>query len=191
MRLIKKYANRKLYDISDKRYLTMDRLADLIKAGEEVSIIDNETGEDITGSIVSQLLAREKARGNKGIPSNVLMQMLRKGPGTLFGYGKKYVSLWQNALLMSRDEIERLINHLVRDRELSESEGRNLKQELLSHTNNLKTWITDNIDQRVNEAISMMPLASKDQVKMLSNRIDALNRKIEELESKIKDDQGE
>lgn len=190
MRLIKKYSNRKLYDISDKRYLTMDGLADLIKSGEEVSIIDNETGEDITGAIVSQLLGREKARGNKGVPSNVLMQMLRKGPGTLFGYGKKYVSLWQNALLMSRDEVEKLVNHLVRDREISETEGRNLKQELFSHTNSLKAWIMDNIDQRVNEAMSMMNLASKDQVKGLSDRIDALNRKVNELESKIKSDQG-
>ncbi|MBS3758701.1 MAG: hypothetical protein KGY61_08550 [Desulfobacterales bacterium] len=188
MHLIKKYANRKLYDISDKRYLTMDRLADLIKSGEEVSVIDNETGDDITGAVVSQLLGREKARGNKGVPSNVLMQMLRKGPGTLFGYGKKYVSLWQNALLMSRDEIEKLINHLVRDREISESEGRNLKQELFSHTNNLRAWLMENIDQRVNEAMAVMNLASKDQVKRLSDRIDALDRKVAELESQIGSD---
>ena len=191
MRLIKKYANRKLYDISGKRYLTMDRLADLIKSGEEVSVIDNETGEDITAAIVSQLLGREKFRGNKGVPSNVLMQMLRKGPGTLFGYGKKYVSLWQNALLMSRDEIEKLINSLVREKEISESEGRNLKKELVSHTNNLKDWIMENIDQRLNEALSVMNLASKDQVKALNKRVDALDRKVEELEALIKSDQGE
>lgn len=191
MRLIKKYANRKLYDISEKRYLTMDRLADLIKSGEEVSIIDNETGDDITAAIVSQLLGREKARGKEGVPSNVLMQMLRKGPGTLFGYGKKYVSLWQNALLMSRDEIEKLINSLVREKEISESEGRNLKQELLSQTNNLKTWIMETIDHRVNEALSMMNLASKDQVNALNKRIDVLNRKMAELEARINSDQKE
>ncbi len=189
MRLIKKYANRKLYDISDKRYLTMDRLADLIKSGEEVSIIDNETGEDITAAIVSQLLGREKWRGDKGVPSNVLMQLLRKGQGTLFGYGRKYISLWQNALLMSRDEIEKLINSLVREKEISESEGRNLKQELLNYTTNLKSWIMENIDQRVNEAMSMMNLASKEQVDSLSERIDALDRKVAELEAKIKADQ--
>jgi polyhydroxyalkanoate synthesis repressor PhaR len=191
MHLIKKYANRKLYDISDKRYLTMDRLADLIKSGEEVSIIDNETGEDITAAIVSQLLGREKFRGNKGVPSNILMQMLRKGPGTLFGYGKKYVSIWQNALLMSRDEIERLINSLVREKEISESEGRNLKKELLNYTNNLKAWIMEVIDQRLNEALSMMNLASKDQVKALNKRFDDLDRKVEELEALIKSDQGQ
>ncbi|PIP37195.1 MAG: pesticidal protein Cry15Aa, partial [Desulfobacterales bacterium CG23_combo_of_CG06-09_8_20_14_all_51_8] len=61
MHLIKKYANRKLYDTTDKRYLTMDRLAELIKAGDEVSIVDNETGDDLTSAIVSQLLAREDA----------------------------------------------------------------------------------------------------------------------------------
>ena len=110
MHLIKKYANRKLYDTKDKRYLTMDRLAELIKSGEEVSIVDNETGDDLTSSIVSQLLAREDSDTDKAVPSRVLMQMLRKGRGTLFGYGKKYVSLWQSAFTMSKDEIEKLVN---------------------------------------------------------------------------------
>ena len=131
MHLIKKYANRKLYDTKDKRYLTMDRLAELIKSGAEVSIVDKETGDDLTSSIVSQLLAREDADNDRAVPSSVLMQLLRKGRGTLFGYGKKYVSLWQSALTMSKDEIEKLVNSLVKDKEISESEGKNLKKEIM------------------------------------------------------------
>jgi hypothetical protein len=42
--------------------------------------------------------------------------MLRKGRGTLFGYGKKYISLWQSAFTMSRGEIEKLVNALVKDK---------------------------------------------------------------------------
>jgi len=182
MHLIKKYANRKLYDTKDKQYLTMDRLGELIKSGEEVSIVDNETGDDLTSSIVSQLLAREGADTDRAVPSRVLMQLLRKGRGTLFGYGKKYVSLWQSALTMSKDEIEKLVNSLVKDKEISESEGKNLKNEIMGFANNLKSWIIENIDLRVSEGLRRMNLSSHDQVNELTNRVDALARKVEELE---------
>ena len=185
MHIIKKYANRKLYDTKDKQYLTMDRLAELIKAGEEVSILDNETGEDLTSAVVSQLLAREKSDSDKAVPSGVLIQMLRKGRGTLFGYGKKYVSLWQSALTMSRDEIEKLVNSLVRDKELSEFEGRNLKKEIAGFTSNLKTWISDSIDQRVSEVLKMMNLVTKDQLVELMKKVDDLARQVKDLEKKM------
>ena len=79
MHLIKKYANRKLYDTTDKRYLTMDRLAELIKSGEEVSIVDNETGDDLTSSIVSQLLAREDSDTDKAVPRSRILPSEKLG----------------------------------------------------------------------------------------------------------------
>ncbi len=184
MHLIKKYANRKLYDTKTKRYLTMDRLAEMIKAGKEVSVIDNETGEELTSAIVSRLLAREKADKDKAVPANVLIQMLRKGRGTLVGYGKKYVSLWQSALTLPRDEIEKLINSLVKEKELSESEGRGLKKEIVHFTTGLKSWVLETIDQRVTEVLGMMNLATTDHLNALIKKVDALNRKMKKLEKK-------
>ncbi len=184
MHVIKKYSNRKLYSTRDKTYVTMDRLAELIKAGEEVSILDNESGEDLTSAIVSQLLAREKTNSEKAVPSGVLIQMLRKGRGTLFGYGKKYLSLWQSAFTMSRDEIEKLVNTLVKDKELSEFEGKSLKKEIAHFTSNLKSWIIENIDHRVEEVFKMMNLATKDQVAELMQKVDALSQQVKDLENR-------
>ena len=186
MHIIKKYANRKLYDTKEKQYLTMDRLAELIKSGEEVSILDNETGQDLTSAIVSQLLGRQKGNAEKAVPSSVLIQMLRKGSGTLFGYGKKYISLWQSAITMSRDEIEKLVNTLVKDKELSEFEGKNLKKEIVHFTANLKSWIIETIDHRVAEGLKMMNLATKDQLSELIDKVDKLTRQVEHLEKKNK-----
>jgi len=112
------------------------------------------------------------------------MQMLRKGRGTLFGYGKKYVSLWQSALTMSKDEIEKLVNSLVKEKEISETEGKNLKQEIVGFANNLKSWIIDNIDQRISDALNGINLSSKSQVNELKDRVDELTRKVAELEKK-------
>ncbi len=185
MHIIKKYANRKLYDTKEKRYLTMDHLAEMIKAGREVSVIDNETGKELTSSIVSRLLARETEDKDKAVPTNVLIQMLRKGRGTLVGYGKRYVSLWQGALTLSREEMDKLINSLVRDKELSESEGRSLKKEIIHFTHNLKSWILETIDHRVAEVLKMMNLATTDHLSALTKELESLKRKVKDLEKRV------
>jgi polyhydroxyalkanoate synthesis repressor PhaR len=96
MRIIKKYANRKLYDTSDKKYVAMDTLAELIKSGEEVTVIDNRNGQDITSVVVSQLLAREKREDNRDDFPGVLIQVLRKSGGTLMDYAKNtdHFKIW-------------------------------------------------------------------------------------------------
>lgn len=94
MRIVKKYANRKLYDTTDKKYVAMDTVARLIKNGEEVTVIENRTGRDITAVVVSQILAREKTEIAPEISSGVLIQLLRKGGERVkdySGYAKKLI----------------------------------------------------------------------------------------------------
>ena len=182
MHEIKKYANRKMYDRTDKRYITMAQLSKLIKSGEEVSIVDNSTGDDLTSSIVSQLIGREKKGPDKGVSPRVLMQLLRKGGGTLSDYAKKYTSLWQNAFTMAEDEVDKLVNMLVKDKELSRSEGSKLKKEIVGYRDSLKSWVSDSIDNRISEVLGVMNLPTKDSVNVLAARVDALAEKIEKLE---------
>jgi len=182
MHKIKKYANRKLYNTTEKKYISLDQLAVLIKAGEEVSIVDNRTGEDITSSIVSQLLARDKKDEEAEVPSSILIQLLRRGGGTVVDYAKKYATVFQSAMTMAEDEIDRLVTLLVKDKEISESEGSKLKKEITGYAENLKKWMGDNIDHRIKEVLNVMNLVTKEQVKDLSTKIDALTKKIEKLE---------
>lgn len=182
-RKIKKYANRKLYDTTEKKYISLDDLSALIKAGEEVLIEDNETGEDLTSSVLSQILAREKT-GTDTEVSGILLDLLRKGGGTVIGYAKKYSSVWQNALTMAEDEVEKVVNLLVKNKELTESEGSKLKKELLARAENFKVWISDKIDQRVSEVLDKMNLATKEQVAELNAKITSLNEAVEKLEKK-------
>ena len=66
VRLIKRYANRKLYDTSDSRYIKLDEIAELLNSGEELRIIDNETKEDITRITLAQILVRRGRKGSLG-----------------------------------------------------------------------------------------------------------------------------
>ena len=185
MHNIKRYANRKLYNTTNKKYITLDKIAQLLKAGEEISVMDNETGEDITADTISQILARTKKGQTDNAATNVMIQLLRKGPGTLVDYGKKYVSLWDRALTMADEEIDRLVEKLVKEKEITPSEGSKLRKDMLNRADDLKKWIAEKIDQRVNEALDLMNLASKDQVFQLTSKIDTLTGKVKKLEKQL------
>ena len=182
MHKIKRYANRKLYDTTDKKYVTLNQIAELVKAGEEISVKDNKTGEELTSATISQILARDKKGKRDDIGSSVLIRLLRKGPGTLVDYGWKYISLWERALTMADEEIDRLVDRLVKDKELSKSEGSKLKKDILGRAEDLRNWTKDKIDQRVNEVLGRMNLATKDQVTKLTARIESLTKKVKKLE---------
>ncbi len=82
--LIKRYANRKLYNTDTSRYITLKGIAELLDAGEEVRVIDNETGEDITSVALSQILVDSK-RSNTSPPETLLSQILGRGSDALYG----------------------------------------------------------------------------------------------------------
>jgi polyhydroxyalkanoate synthesis repressor PhaR len=182
MHVIKKYANRKMYDTDDKRYISMVQLSELIKNGDEVMIIDNRTGQDITAAIVSQLIGRDNQEKDKAVSSQLLMQLLRKGGGTLTDYAKKYVSLWQGAFNMAEDEVSQLVNRLVKNKEISIAEAGKLKKEIIGYSNSLKSWISDSIDKQIGEVLQSMNLVTKDQLTALSAKVDALSEKVQQLE---------
>lgn len=94
-RVIKRYANRKLYDTTDSRYVTLQQIAVFVREGEEVTIIDNTTKEDLTNVTLAQIIYEEEksaAEGKRAVASvgtlrqliqqsgERLMTSLREGP---------------------------------------------------------------------------------------------------------------
>jgi polyhydroxyalkanoate synthesis repressor PhaR len=75
--LIKKYANRRLYDTADSKHVTLDGIRDLIIAGNDVEIIDDASGEDITRSILLQIIADKEQGGRPMLDAGFLMQIIR------------------------------------------------------------------------------------------------------------------
>lgn len=64
-RVIKRYANRKLYDTHASRYVTLHQLADLVREGEEIQIVDNTTKEDLTNVTLAQILYEQQKKGDE------------------------------------------------------------------------------------------------------------------------------
>jgi polyhydroxyalkanoate synthesis repressor PhaR len=63
-RVIKRYANRKLYDTRDSKYVTLDRIAELVRNGEEVRVLDNKSKKDLTKVTLAQIIYEEQKSGN-------------------------------------------------------------------------------------------------------------------------------
>lgn len=194
MYTIKRYANGRFYDTEEKNFITREQIAQMIKSGKKFSIVNTKTGKDITEEIVSQIKAKQSKTGKKSRKSaakksktkddagSFLIQFFRKSGDTLFDYGKKYVSMWQGLFTMSREELDKLINRLVKDQKITEVEGKKLKQEIQRYSDNIQNWLTSQIDTRVNDMLNRMNLASREQIQELTKKIESLNKKLAQLE---------
>lgn len=73
---IKKYANRRLYDTESSTYITLDRLAQMVREGREFQVVDAKSGDDITRQVLTQIIVDEESRGSTMLPLNFLKQLI-------------------------------------------------------------------------------------------------------------------
>jgi polyhydroxyalkanoate synthesis repressor PhaR len=89
--LIKKYGNRRLYDTEKNSYVVIDQVAELIRAGREVRVIDAKTKEDVTAFILTQILLDEAKKKNFLLPIPLLHLIIRYGNSVLEEFFDKYL----------------------------------------------------------------------------------------------------
>ncbi|RIL06746.1 MAG: hypothetical protein DCC71_05595 [Proteobacteria bacterium] len=112
--LIKRYANRKLYNTATSRYITLKGIADLIEAGDEVRVVDNETGEDITSVTLSQILV-DTERSNRRVPGTVLTDLIQRSGDVLYSALKRRVDDASEGF----EELQRNVKKLLAPRDAS------------------------------------------------------------------------
>jgi polyhydroxyalkanoate synthesis repressor PhaR len=122
--LIKRYANRKLYNTDASRYITLKGISELIHDGTEIEVIDNETGQDITSIVLSQILVddQKQHRDQSGaVPGHLLSELIQKGGDALYGALRRSVDDAQGNLADIRENVRRWIQP-PRGREVDGSE---------------------------------------------------------------------
>jgi polyhydroxyalkanoate synthesis repressor PhaR len=75
-RVIKRYSNRKLYDTKDSKYVTLLQIAEMVRGGEEVQIIDNNSKEDLTEVTLAQIIYEEKKANSRAVPLQTLKDLI-------------------------------------------------------------------------------------------------------------------
>jgi polyhydroxyalkanoate synthesis repressor PhaR len=74
--IIKKYANRRLYDTESSSYITLEKLAQMVRQKREFKVVDAKSGDDITRAVLAQIIMEEEARGATMLPVNFLRQLI-------------------------------------------------------------------------------------------------------------------
>ena len=187
-RIVKRYSNRKLYDTRESRYVTLLQIAEMVRAGEEVQIIDNATKDDLTEVTLAQIIYEEQKQHSRSVPlatlrdlihqrGERLMSQLREGPlGRLLPGEEKKEG---DETTASAPDEHGTYGGAPAKEDKAASEG--AKKGILDQSREALESLQGKIDERVRSA-----LTSFSPFQQLQSEVTRLSAKIEELEAKLK-----
>jgi len=112
-RLIKKYANRRLYDASQSRHITLDDIRGLIVKGEKVRIVEDKTGHDITRHILLQVIAEQEQFGRPILSTTVLESIIRFYGNPMQGFLAGFLEKSVETFLHQQESLQAQISKIV------------------------------------------------------------------------------
>jgi len=193
-RIIKRYANRKLYDTEHSRYVTLDQISEMIRNGDDVKIVDNKTKEDLTTVTLAQIIFEEEKKQRSFLPLNAMRNIIQSG-GEWFAEAQRRVqSILPGKKKDGEGEADPAVDAEAEPTNAADAEAAAKKKSLAA----LREWVEHSkhrleewqkqVDSKVRGAIEDLSHAinpwagvNKD-VKHLADRIAELEAKLHELE---------
>jgi polyhydroxyalkanoate synthesis repressor PhaR len=112
-RLIKKYANRRLYDASQSRHITLDDIRGLIVKGEKIKVVEDKTGTDITRHILLQVIAEQEQFGRPILSTTVLESIIRFYGNSMQGFLATFLEKSVETFLHQQENLQQQISKIV------------------------------------------------------------------------------
>ena len=170
-RVITRYDNRKLYDAQTRRYVTLTEIAVLIAGGLEVKVLDQKTGEDLTATVLAQVILEGIKEQTSSIPRQVLSRLIRLGNRGLERWGR-----WmgpQEAAAKARTEAERMMEELIKRGRLTLEEALSLRQDIAATVQRLVAEAQQGLEERMRALLDH------------SEREDGVNPALQSLKDKL------
>ncbi len=186
MPLIKRYPNRKLYNTETKRYITLEGIAVLIRAGEDVQVTDHASGEDLTSLTLTQIIFEQEKKRSGFLPPAILTGLIQSS-GERIGSFTKTLPSPRGMLGPVEQEIDRRIQALIKTGELASEEGRKFRDKMLTNFG-LRGKKEDEV--LVEEEIVVVEdsaetpseeSSSAEDLQALTSQLDALTAKVNDL----------
>lgn len=185
MVLIKRYPNRKLYNTDTKQYITLDGLADLVRDGAEIQVIDHASGEDLTSVTLTQVILDQEKKHSGLWSSFPLADLIRAGGDHLTALQRGFFShsFWRQI----DEEIRQRVQSLVRLGELTITEGEQLAEKLVVQGRALREQRGDqeSVDglrlEDLEEYLRKNQVPTQQDLEALSQQLDDLVKKIDQL----------
>jgi polyhydroxyalkanoate synthesis repressor PhaR len=184
--IIKKYANRRLYNTRTSTYVTLDHLCEMVKEGTEFEVHDARTGEDITRSVLTQIIFEEEGKGQNLLPIRFLRQLIRFYGDSLQAFVPGYLDLSMESFIRHQEDMRhRLAEAFGGGGQALEEITR---QNLAMFEKTMRMFSPFSAKSRENEpaprasdsAAATKP-ASSDDVSELKSEIEAMRRQLSEL----------
>lgn len=175
MPVIKRYPNRKLYDTEAKKYVTLEGIADLIRQGKDVQVVDHTTGEDLTALTLSQIIFEQEKKGGGFLPKSVLTSLVQAGGDTMNTL-RRSLTAPLDLLRQVDDEIERRLQTLINRGELAREEGLRLRAKLLSPDRK-----APDSEERIEQALAARGIPQQEEIQRLNQQIESLSAKLDAL----------
>ncbi len=180
MRVIKRYPNRKLYDTEAKKYVTLDNIAELIRQGEDIQVIDHTTDEDLTAVTLSQIIFEREKRSGSFLPKSVLAGLVKAGGDTMNAL-RQGLSVPLGFFGQVNEEIDARLQTLVGRGEITREEAAKLRDKLLSFSADISETATTIPGQQMSRLLGNRGLPSREEVEQLTSQIEELSTKIDDL----------
>lgn len=176
MRTIKRYSNRKLYDTEEKKYITLEGIADLIRSGADIEVVENDTGEDLTAVTFAQIIYEEQKQKTKSSSRGFFTDIIR------FGEKNNPVEMVRRTLAFPfmafayvEKEVERRLKELVERGEMSVEQMHRLQKEITAR-------LTDE-----NGKSHSSSDVTGEEIRDLTQKVEDLTARLDELVQKSKD----
>jgi polyhydroxyalkanoate synthesis repressor PhaR len=178
--VIKKYANRRLYNTQTSSYVTLDHLAAMVKDGTEFQVQDARTGEDITRSVLTQIIFEEEAKGQSLLPIKFLRQLIRFYGDSLQTFVPGYLDMSMESFTKNQGAMrDRIAEALGGGNQMIENMTR---QNLQMFENAMAMFTPFGAAGAKGEAAKAKPAAPQsDEVADLKEEMEAMRRQLAEL----------
>jgi len=186
-KVIKRYTNRKLYDTVESRYVTLDEIAQMIKGGAEVKVLDNRTKEDLTSVTLAQIIFEEEKKRSQ-MPLGVLREIIRHGGEAVAVFYQDKVGSRLSERLEEmktrtdalRENIEQKVRGVTSLLRGSEGEKSPVK-EVIAAGQTAVEELRAKVDQGVKQALDFGGGAVAQELEKLQRKIEALEKKLEQI----------
>ncbi len=113
--IIKKYANRRLYNTATSSYVTLDHLCQMVRDGEDFVVRDAKSGEDITHQVLTQIIVEQEAKGHNLLPLSFLRQLIRLYDDNLHAFVPRYLEHAMDTFARNQDQMRDQMNKAFGD----------------------------------------------------------------------------
>ncbi|MEE2785717.1 MAG: polyhydroxyalkanoate synthesis regulator DNA-binding domain-containing protein [Myxococcota bacterium] len=173
LRLIKRYANRKMYDTGTSKYITLDEIALLVDEGIDLQIIDNDTKDDLTEVTLAQILVERSRRGK-------LEHSVTSLRGMIKNTGEQFTKKISEPVVQLRSSMEESVNRLIRTGEERAAGTRDQVQGWIQQNTQAIEDIQKKVDERIRLTAGRFDILST-----MKTQLEALEERVADLEEKL------